>query len=259
MFTFIEHLMIFFPTRHLHATPAYVRLPFEDITITTDDNEKLHGWWVPHEAERAVVVLFHGNAGNISDRVLLLQLLHSLEVTTMLFDYRGYGESTGEPSEHGLYADARAAIHWLTSERKVAANRIILFGRSLGATAAVDVATTFSPAGVILEGAFSSARDMARTLPLGVLLAPMVRIKLDNMSKIGDVKAPLLCIHGDRDTVVPTNLGERLYNNASEPKQWIAIPGADHNDTQQIGGELYARALRDFIWNVAPPKPEANQ
>ena len=252
MLPVIENALIFFPTKALHATPAYISLHYEDVTIATTDGQQLHGWWVPTDNATAVVALFHGNAGNISDRVHLVQLLHGLRVTTFLFDYRGYGNSTGDPSEAGMYEDARSAVSWLLNERQVPVEKLILFGRSLGGAAAIEAASTISPAGVILEGAFTSARDMARTMPLGFLLQYFLRTRLDNLDKIASLTAPLLCMHGTRDTVVPYELGERLYQQAPEPKQWYPVQGADHNDTQQIGGAGYANALKDFIRQVCP-------
>jgi fermentation-respiration switch protein FrsA (DUF1100 family) len=196
---------------------------------------------------------FHGNAGNISDRLENLRQLHDeVGVGVFLIDYRGYGRSEGSPSEEGTYRDAEAALAYILSRSDVDRERIVYFGRSLGAGVAVELATRRPPFALILESPVPSIQDMVRHhyrfLPLGWL----IRTKYDSLSKIGDVQVPLLVLHGDRDEVVPFKSGRKLFEVANEPKQFYAIEDAGHNDTVLVGGREYFQALREFVESLPP-------
>ena len=170
----------------------------------------------------------------------------------MILDYRGYGLSDGSPSERGIYADADAAFAYLTSDLGLDAERdIVLFGRSLGAGAAAELATRHRVRGVILESGFTSIRDMAtsssRRRWFTSLALPLFDARYDNLSKMPSVKSPIMIVHGDQDEIVPYAMAERLYAAASEPKRLHRIRGAGHNDTYIVGGAPYFRALKQFI------------
>jgi hypothetical protein len=178
-------------------------------------------------------------------------LNRTLGVNIMILDYRGYGRSEGSPSENGLYLDAEAAFEFLVSDRGVdSETELILFGRSLGAAVAVELAARHRVRGVILESGFTSVKDMAQRiypfLPMGLLINA-VQARYDTISKIGNVTAPVMVLHGDRDEIVPFELGEELFEAASEPKTFYRIRGAVHNDTYHVGGESYFEALREFV------------
>ena len=249
--SFIDQQMIYFPDKELIATPADVGLEYEDVDLTASDSTRLHGWYVPGEG-RITLLWFHGNAGNISHRVdNILMLNRTLGVNIMIIDYRGYGRSKGKPSEVGLYQDAEAAIEHLGSQRGVDPEReLVLFGRSLGAGVAVEMAVRHRVRAVILESGFTSVRDMAQRafpfLPMGLLIHA-VEARYDTISKIGNVNAPVMVLHGDRDEIVPFELGEELFEAASDPKTFYRIQGAGHNDTYHVGGEPYFEALRGFV------------
>jgi hypothetical protein len=243
----IERSFIYFPERELIGDPSGFGLPFDDVSFTAEDGVKLHGWFVPGETD-VTWIWFHGNAGNISHRLENLRLLHDeLGVGVFLFDYRGYGRSNGTPSEQGTYRDAEAALAYVLSRPEVDAERIVYFGRSLGAGVAVELATRRPPFALILESPVPSIAELARRhypfLPIGGLL----RTKYDSLSKIADVRAPLLVLHGDRDDVVPFESGRKLFEAAGEPKRFYTIRGAGHNDTYVVGGREYFRALREFV------------
>ena len=243
-----EEKLIFFPQRDMEVTPADLALPFEDCWLTTEDGTRLHGWFFPLEGARFTVMVCHGNAGNIShrlDRVLLLRA--RLQTDVMLFDYRGYGRSEGSPGEPEPYRDGRAAYEFLIDRRQVAPHCLILFGESLGAAVAVQLALELPMRALVLESAFTSIPDMARALYPFLPVRSLLRTRYDNLAKIGDLDVPLLVMHGTRDGTVPFEQGKRLFEAAPEPKRFFAIPGAGHNDTFVTGGEAYWRVWKDFL------------
>ena len=245
----IERRFIYFPEQRLDADPSSVGLPFEDAEFEAADGVRLHGWFVP--GSRDVTLLwFHGNAGNIGHRVDNLRLLHDrLETSILIFDYRGYGRSEGTPSEEGLYLDAEAALAYLVARDDRSVERVVYYGRSLGAAVAVETAARHRPYGLILESPFPSVRYMARRvypfLPGWVWRA--LQSRYDSVSKVGGLGVPLLVLHGDRDETAPLDGAKRLFEAASEPKELFIIPGAGHNDTYIVGGEPYFNALRRFV------------
>ncbi|MFQ5790604.1 MAG: alpha/beta hydrolase [Acidobacteriota bacterium] len=243
-----EEKLIYFPYRKIELTPADLGLRFEEARFVSEDGVRLHGWWLPAEGGRFAALVCHGNAGNIShrlDRALLMQ--SKLHTGVFLFDYRGYGRSEGSPDEQGTYRDGRAAYRYMTDHLRVAPDGIILFGESLGAAVAVQLALEFPARALILESPFTSIPDMARShypfLPVGRWL----RNRYDNVTKIPDVRVPVLILHGTRDRLVPFEQGQQLFQASPEPKHFFAIPGAGHNDTFLTGGAPYWEAWKAFL------------
>lgn len=239
---------IFFPDSFFIGDPAEWGMAFDDVYFPTGDGLTLHGWFVP--GERNITVLWcHGNAGNISYRLDNMKLFHDrLGVNIFIFDYRGYGHSEGSPSEPGTYADAEAALAYLHSRPEVDRDAMVIFGRSLGGAVAADLASRHPCLGLILESTFSTLADLFPTPP------PVeIPIKYDSIAKIGNITAPLLMLHGDRDEVVPFTSGEELFQAANEPKRFTTIERAGHNDTYIVGGEGYISALRGFIDALGSP------
>jgi fermentation-respiration switch protein FrsA (DUF1100 family) len=233
-------------------------LPLEDVWFRASDGVKLHGWFVPAEGSATTMLWCHGNAGNIIHRLENLAGLHRRGLAVFIFDYRGYGRSEGVPSEPGLYRDALAAYQVLTRQRGIAPERIVVFGRSLGAPVAAQLAATQPVAGVILETPPVSVAEMVKAhygaLPLHLLLSA----RFDLPARLPHIHAPVLVIHGDRDRVVPFAHGRRVYELANEPKAFYAIPGADHHDTYLVGGEPYFERVLTFIReavSAAAPAP----
>lgn len=250
----LDSQLIFFPTRDITQTPADVGLRYEDARFTAADGAQLHGWFVPAAGDKSAdtLVWFHGNAGNIGDRIdNLLLLSRRLGVSVFIFDYRGYGNSSGKPSERGLYADGEAALAYLRARGDVDMTRLTLFGRSLGCAVAVELATRHPVKAVILESPFTSIDAMARRMRGGLTsLIPtswVVRSKFDSLSKIGNIHSPILLLHGDRDDIVPIGMAHELFAAANAPKRFYPIKGAGHNDTVLIGGDAYFNALKEFI------------
>ena len=236
--------MLFFPERRILATPEQAGLEFEDLAIETGDGERLHGWWVPARGcpARAHVLLCHGNAGNVGDRVLHAALLAGRGLDVLPFDYRGYGRSTGRPSEHGTYRDAHGARSVLLARPGVDRERVVYLGESLGGAVALALALEHPPAALVLQSAFTSVRDMARRhYPLiPPLLVPDA---YPSLRRIPDLRAPLLVIHGDRDEIVPLFHAEALFEAAREPKRLLVIEGAGHNDLLTLARERWASAV----------------
>jgi fermentation-respiration switch protein FrsA (DUF1100 family) len=243
---FIERNFIFFPDRALLAEPSDWGMDFEDVYFTTPDGVKLNAWLISAGDEAPMVLWFHGNAGNIGDRVDNAKLLYERGLSLFMIDYRGYGRSGGRASEKGIYADGQAAYEYLLAHG-VRAENLVVFGRSLGSTVAIYVASRNKCAGVILESAFTNMSDMAKqhypVLPgLGVF-----KVKFPSIDRIGGIKTPILFIHGDEDEIVPYELGRRLFDAASAEKQFYTINGAHHNDTYIVGGKEYFERFERFV------------
>jgi uncharacterized protein len=217
--------LLFFPDRALHATPD---APHEDLAIETDDGERLHGWWIRSGAsDAAAVALFHGNGGNVSDRIPHIAYLTAAGFDVLAFDYRGYGRSTGRPSEAGTYRDARAARRALLE--RAGSDRVLFLGESLGAAVALELAHHHPPAGLILQSPFTSVRDMAR-LHYPLVPRALVPDAYPSLRVICSLAVPLLVLHGERDDIVPLMFGEELYAAATCPKRLVRFRGRGHND-----------------------------
>lgn len=227
-----EESMIFFPDKHpagFWRTDA-LSYKIEDASFAAADGVQLHGWYVPCEAPRAFVLFSHGNGGNLTHRKEMLARLHGLRLAVLIYDYRGYGRSEGAPDEPGILADARAARRWLAERAGVPETEIVHLGESLGGGVAVDLAANDGARGLILLSTFTSLPDVAAIhyplLPVRLLM----RSQLDSVSKIGRYPGPTLVAHGDVDTLVPQELGRRLYEAATGQKRFVNLPGSDHNE-----------------------------
>lgn len=246
----IDRFFVYFPDKTLSASPEGLGLAYEDVVFEADDGYRLHGWYVPAGGD-VTLLWFHGNAGNIADRLTNLKLVHDkLQVNVFLFDYRGYGRSQGKPSEKGLYRDAEAALTYLWSRDDISQERVVYFGRSLGAAVAVELAARYHPYGLILESTFPSIPYLAgHNYPVipSWLVKPFVRARYDSLKKISGVGAPLLMLHGDSDDIVPIKAGRTLFDAANEPKSFYVVPGAGHNDIPTVGGSDYFDRLRGFM------------
>jgi fermentation-respiration switch protein FrsA (DUF1100 family) len=241
----IENQLIFMPTGELWTDPAAQGLAWEEVRLRTDDDVGLYGWFLPAEGGPTVLYL-HGNAGNIADRLSKLACVVEQGFPVLLVDYRGYGRSEGRPSEGGVYRDALAMYRYLTEQRGLSPDRIAVWGMSLGGAVAVEVASRVPVGRLIVESSFTSARDMA---PLVLPFWPrrLVVAEFDSEAKIAKLRMPKLFLHGDADTVVPWEQGRRLYEAAAEPKTFVNLPGADHNDALLPGNAEYLQAVVSFL------------
>ena len=249
----IDRNFIYFPSKEITITPGDVGLDFEDVAFEASDGVKLHGWFVPAAGD-ITWVWFHGNGGNISSRVSnILELNRRLGINIFIFDYRGYGESEGSPSEEGTYLDAEAATAYVDARDNVNLHRIMYFGRSLGCAVAAEMATRYPPRALICESGFTSIKAMAKSAyPFLPGIELLVSTKYDTLSKVEMTDVPIMFLHGTRDDIVPFEMSKELFEAANEPKRFYAIEGAMHNDTYEVGGEPYFAALQDFIDDVIP-------
>ncbi len=240
----LDELLLFFPVRYPSGNWRPEGLHFADVWFEADDRTRLHGWYCPCENPRAVILFAHGNAGNLSHRSRrLAHLQRHMRVTVLIFDYRGYGRSEGTPSVDGILRDARAARAFLSRQSGAKQSDIVLMGRSLGGAVVTQLAAEDPPRGLILESTFSSIKDVAsKHYPHLAWLVPSG--KLNSAARITRYKGPLLQSHGDADRTIPFASATKLFRAANEPKQFIRIAGADHNDGQS--GE-YTRQLDRFI------------
>lgn len=245
---FLEAVSLFVPTRKIAVTPSEAGLAFEDIYFSTEDHIRLNGWLVKcavKPAEAATILFFHGNAGNIGDRVEKVKNFYKLGVNIFIIDYRGYGKSQGRPTENGMYRDAVAAYDYLVSRPDIAKDRIVAYGASLGGVAAIDVASKRPLAALIADSTFTSAADMGKTI------APFVpsfilTTKLDNAAKIIRITAPKLFIHSPDDTTVPFRLGQKLFALAGEPKEFLKIAGS-HNEGYSLSQDVFLTGIKNFL------------
>ena len=258
----LEAKMAFFPTRGEQITPAAHGIPYRDLAVVTADGETLHGWLLEHPDARADVIYWHGNGGNLSVWLEPLVGIHRHGVTVAALDYRGYGRSTGRPSEQGIYRDTDAWLELLRSERRDARRPVIYWGRSLGGAAAAYATTVARPDGVILESTFPSVFSLLRRDPVMSVLSRMSSYRFPTAEMIRPYRGPTLVIHGDRDEVVPYRLGVELFDGIGGDKRLLTVPGGSHNEVRPADDASYWQPILDFMDSIAvidrPPRPDDN-
>ncbi len=239
-------------TSFIYRTPEFYKWDYEDIFVTVG-KYKTHGWFIACENEKGIVLFSHGNAGNIADRLESVGIFRNLGLSVLVYDYGGYGKSTGKPSEERCCNDALTMWNYLLNEKKYSPDKIILFGRSLGGAVTADLATRVRPAGVILESTFLSTVDVARD----VLPWFPERFARGNefytKRKIKNIKSPVLVIHSPQDTVIKFYHGKTIFELLECEKSFLEITG-DHNEGFIISGERYINGMKDFIEKVLSKK-----
>jgi uncharacterized protein len=249
----LENSLIFIPLNFHEDDWQPQGLGVEDARFEASDGTKLHGWFAPHPHPRAVVLFCHGNAGNITHRAdVIRKLRERTGVSVLVFDYRGYGRSEGKPSEAGVLADARAARAWLARRTGLPEPQIVVMGESLGGAVAVDLAAGEGARALVLEGTFTSLPDAAAYHYPWLPVRWLMRTRLDSVSKIGRYQGPLFQAHAEKDTIIPIELGRRLFDAAiqARPKEFKVLTGQDHNDSRP---ESYYDALGEFLGQLPAP------
>jgi len=248
---FKQSSLVFLPEmdRGFRASPADIGLPFTPLRLATADGETLDGWFVPADIQRTVrglVIFFHGNAGNMGHRLDYLRMFHDLGLAMLIIDYRGYGRSSGIPSEEGTYLDAAAAWRHATEVLGFAAGRIVLYGESLGGSVAAQLATKNRPGALILASTFTSVPDMGAELYPLLPIRLLARIRYDTRARLPQIACPVMVIHSRNDDIIPFHHGRRLFEAARPPKQFLEIEGG-HNDGFVFGEGHWVKQLDGFL------------
>jgi len=243
---YFERKSIYYPTKEIEFTPTNVGLKYEDIFFNTDDGLVLNGWFIPVKNPRGTLLFCHGNAGNISHRIEIIKIFNRLNLNVFIFDYRGYGRSQGRPTEVGLYRDAQGAYNHLLSRKNINKDTIVIYGKSIGANVAIDLASKVKAAVLISESGFSSAYDMGKKLFPYLPVKWIITIKYDALAKIKNITIPKLIIHSQDDEIVPFELGQKLFEAAPEPKEFYQMQGG-HNEAVFMSGEEYGVEINNFL------------
>ncbi len=239
-----ERSNIWMPRAKFLATPEVVGLEYQDVFFESEDGKRLHGWYVPSKKPIASLLFCHGNGGNISYRTESLRQFNSLNLNVFIFDYRGYGKSNGWLTEQGTYKDAQAAYQWLKAKEPTIP--LYIFGRSLGANIAADLATHTDAAGLIYESGFNSVQDLGEEIFPFLPVRLITKYKYNALDKIKHINMPLLVIHCPEDEIAPFQHGKKTFDAALEPKQFLQISGG-HNDGFLISEKEYLEELSLFI------------
>lgn len=260
---FAQRRLIYFPARDVPSPRSLGLKEVVDARFTASDGVALHGWFAPgwEPRRRLAVLVSHGNGGNVAHRTHLLRDLPRLGLDVLVFDYRGYGLSADvAPDEQGLYRDGRAALAWLRERSELPASRVVLFGESLGAGVAVQLAHELlpdAPAALILESPFTSLADAAGALYPVLPVRLLLRDRYDNAAKLPALKAPLLVVHGARDSIVPAAQGRALSAAATGPTRFIEVPNRDHNDLW-LDERARTEDVKSFLDEFVPASPPAS-
>ncbi len=237
---------IYFPSRDMGPTPQDIGLDYEDLFFYTEDHIKINGWFVPARKKRPTLLFLHGNGGNISHRLELIQLLHHEGLPVLIIDYRGYGKSQGQPTERGTYLDAQAAMDYLEYQKGILPQDVVVYGRSLGGPIAARLAAAKNPAGLILDSTFTSIKDLGAELYPLLPVRRFLRFSYDTVHFIAKVQCPLLIIHSREDKYVPYHHAQDLYAKAKTQKDLLTIKGG-HNDGFLVSAAAYRQKLHHFI------------
>ena len=248
---YFEYKSIFYPSRVLDSCPADIGLSYEEVNFRTDDGVELNAWFIPAPESRGTLLFCHGNAGNISHRLEIIEIFTNIGLDVFIFDYRGYGRSKGRPSERGTYADARAAYNYLVSRRGVPPGKIVVYGKSLGGVVAIALAEQVEAGVLISESAFISTAEMGKEIYPFLPIRLLVTMKYDALSRIARVKTPTLIIHSRDDEIVPFHHGEKLYAVAGGPKEFYRMAGG-HNEAVFLAQEEFGSRIDDFLNKSLP-------
>ncbi|MDW8465753.1 MAG: alpha/beta fold hydrolase [Chloroherpetonaceae bacterium] len=245
----IERYFIYAPQKSLVTTSAEHGLEFESIYFVASDGVKLHGWWVPVPHARATVLLCHGNSGNVSYQLDQIKAFHQLSLHVFTFDYRGFGQSDGQPSEDGLYRDGKAAWSYLVEQKHILPEHIIIFGHSLGGGVAAWLSKEVKAGAVILQATFTTMKQIAKCFYPYFPLRKIMRSRYDNLAHIAQANCPVLVIHSPDDEVVPFEHGKRVFEAAKSPKEFLQVRYG-HDDA--IHSPNYLSGIKAFLDKYLP-------
>jgi len=250
--------ILYMPVREVVYTPDELGLDFQEVLFKSEDALQLSGWYVPAENSEFTVLFCHGNGGNIMHRLDSINIFYNLGLSCFIFDYRGYGASQGKMSEEGTYLDAEAAYKWLTEEKKIQPEDIILFGRSLGGSIAAQLATKTEVKALVIESTFTSYVDIGRKFYPYMPVRLFARFGYKTIDYIKSVNCPVMIIHSRSDEVIPFEFGLELYETANEPKEFVEITGS-HNDGFLVSSEIYNKAWTKWLKFLKEHKSQAER
>ncbi len=253
---FMQPTFLYSPVREVPYTPGELGLNFENVVFKSADGLLLSGWYIPADSSKPTLLFCHGNGGNMMHRLDSINILYNLGLNCFVFDYRGYGSSEGKISEEGTYLDVRAAYKWLTEEKKVSPDDIIIFGRSLGGSIAAQLASKVQAKALVVESAFTSYVDIGRKFYPYMPVRWFARFSYRTIDYVRDVRCPVMMIHSRNDEVVPFEFGLEIYEAANEPKEFVEIFGS-HNDGFLVSGEIYSKAWRKWLKFLKEYKDQA--
>ena len=249
MFIFQKHL-IHVPFKAYVGDPSARGLDYESVTLVPSaEDAKLSGWFVEQPDARFTALVFGGNAGNMSYMLDTVELFADLGLSVFIYDYRSFGSSEGKLTERAMYDDAELAWEYLTQTRQIPPDRIVVFGRSLGGAVASWVATQYQPAALIMESVFTKLEDMGKVHYRWIPTKYLLRFRYDNLSRIDQVRCPILFIHSREDELTPFAHSERLYDAATADKHLLAISG-NHASGFLESGTVYTEGIEDFLRRV---------
>lgn len=251
---FRQAKLVYYPSRSLTSTPATAALDYEELSVATSDGETIHGWFVPAAGAKATVLFCHGNAGNIWNRIDLIWMIHDMGFNACVFDYRGYGKSTGRPTEGGTYRDAEAVWAYLMEQRHLAPASVVVWGESLGGAVAAWVAEHKRPGALILESTFTTLPDMAARLYPFLPVRWLCRFRYRTIDRLPEIGCPVLIAHSPDDEMIPYAMAEKLYLAARDPKQLFTMRGS-HNMGREDTGRAYEDAVRAFVCKHVNAEP----
>lgn len=243
---FFQSHLVYHPPKVVRMTPAKIGLKYEEIRLGTSDGVNLSAWFIPSDANRGVVLYNHGNGDNVGRLLERIEIFHELGLGTLVYDYRGYGQSEGEPTEEGTYLDSRAAWKYLVDDRKVPADRIVIWGQSLGGPIAAHLAKETSPAALVLESTFTSIPELGGDLFWFLPVKYLVRFQYDTAGSLRELHCPVLVIHSRHDNLIPFHHGQRLFELAKAPKQFLEIDGP-HGDGFINSQRIYEKGIDTFM------------
>ncbi|HDS09656.1 MAG TPA: alpha/beta hydrolase [Firmicutes bacterium] len=238
--------MVYFPTSSLEGDPSDLGLIFEEVFLDTSDGERIHSWFIPSDENRGTILFCHGNGGNISHRLDTIRIFHELGFNFFIFDYRGYGKSTGKPGEAGTYLDSESAYAYLTGVLNIPPGDIVIMGRSLGGAVAARLGSKYPVRALILESTFTSVPDMGKELYPFLPVKLISRFKYPTIEYVKECKSPVLLIHSRMDEMISFRHFERLLGTVSCPVDVIEIFGS-HNSGYIVSEEIYKEGLNNFF------------
>jgi len=244
---FMQPTLTFSPTSEVPYNPGDIGLEYEKVQLKTPDHLVLAGWYIPAKNALFTLLFCHGNGGNIAYALDSINIFYELGFNCLIFDYRGYGHSQGNPTEEGTYIDAQTAYDWLIKEKKLKPSDIIICGKSLGGSIAAHLAGNVEAKGLIIESGFTSYADIGQKFYPYMMVRPFARYGFKTSDYLKQVNCPVLIIHSRNDEIVPFEFGLRLYEEAAkEPKEFIEIFGS-HNDGFLYSSQIYREGLTNWM------------